>query len=87
MNVQIQETQYNGKRLRYYVFNGDKIIFNVEDLYNILGINEPVEQTEEDLAGAILMASSTDTDFAMWLQETFVQYSDETQTRPADLKW
>lgn len=87
MNVQIQETRYGGKRLRYYVFDKDGIIFNTEDLYNILNINEPIEQPEEDLAGAILLASSADVDFAMWLQETFEQYRDEAPLRPSDLRW
>ena len=87
MNAQILETQYNGNRLRYYVFDENKIIFNAEDLYRILNINEPVEQTTEDLAGAILLASSSDTDFAMWLNEKFIQYSDEAMVRPSDIEW
>jgi hypothetical protein len=87
MNIQILETQYKGNRLRYFVFGENKILFNTEDLYRILRIKEPVEQTEESLADAILLASSSDTDFAMWLQEQFAQYSDETPVRPSGFKW
>lgn len=86
MKAQILETQYNGNRLSYYIFDGNKIVFNTEDLYRILNINEPVEQTTEDLAGTILLASSSDTDFAMWLQKKFSQYSNEAPIRPNDLE-
>jgi hypothetical protein len=87
MNVNILETQYNCNRLRYYVFDENKIIFKTEDLCRILNIDEPVQQPEVDLAGAVLLASSGDPDFAMWLNEKFSQYSNETLVRPSGLEW
>src|SRR5437762_13113271 len=87
MNIQTQETQYNGQRLRYYVFDGDKILFNTDDLFKILNLTEPVRQPEVDLTDAVLMASSSNTDFAMWLNEKFVHYSRVVNVRPKDLIW
>ena len=84
--VEILETHYNGQPLRYFVFDKNKIVFNTSDLYKILDIKEPVEQPEEDLAGAIRLASS-DVDFAEWLMDRFQEYSDVALLRPSDLVW
>lgn len=87
MHEQISETRYCGERLRYYVFDRNKLLFNTQDLYELLSIREPVGETESDLASAILLATSRDADFAMWLTEKFSNYSDETLLRPSDLVW
>lgn len=87
MQVQILETEFNDYRLRHFVFDHDKILFNTEDLYRILGIKEPVDQPEQDLAGAVLLASAYDADFVDWLLQTFHRYADETIVRPSELGW
>ena len=87
MNVQILEAEYKDKKLRYFVFDENKILFNTENLYRILNIKEPIDQKETDLAGAVLLASSSDTEFAMWLNEKFIRYDNEASIRPSNINW
>lgn len=83
---QILQKDYDSKRVRYYVYDTDKVIFNAADLYRILNINEPIEQPDQDLAGAVLLATSN-VPFMEWLMLEFEGSAKETLLSPGDLKW
>ena len=84
MNVNTK--QYRQYALRYLELPDNGLLLNTKDVLDILGIDEcpkggELSQPCLDLASAVMLASSSDVNFAMWLNEAFFVYNPETLVR------
>jgi prophage antirepressor-like protein len=85
LNVQIAE--YNGQQIRFLEGPGNEVLLNTKDVCRVLDITERPDRTDLsqpslDLASAIGVAAARDEDFALWLDERFVQYNPQALVRP-----
>src|SRR5437764_3591468 len=88
--------EYEGHQIRFLALPDGGLLLNTKDVCGVLGITDRPAGTELgepclDLVGAIRTALSEDVgdvDFVEWLQDTFMQYRDETLLRPrCDDEW
>jgi len=84
--MNVKNTQYKGKTIRYLVLPDNGLLLNTTDVLGIMGIGvrpqgSDLAQPCLDLASAITVAGSNN-DFATWLIETFENYSSETPVIP-----
>jgi hypothetical protein len=76
-----------GRQIRFLELPPNGLLLNTKDVCRVLGITERPDGTELsqpslDLASAIGIAAGRDEDFALWLNERFVQYNPQSLVRP-----
>lgn len=79
-------SNYKGIKIRFVSLPNNGLLLNTKDVCSVLKINNrPAGSVLSgpciDLAGAINVAAS-DTDFGMWLNETFANYNPQTLVHP-----
>lgn len=94
--MNISTAEYEGNRIRFLALPDGGLLLNTKDVCAVLGISDRQAGTELgepclDLVSAIRAALSedvSDVDFVEWLQDTFMQYRDETLLHPrVDDEW
>lgn len=80
------ETNYQGSRIRYYVFSGNDLLLNANDVCAILGIQQGTFTGKYiDLAEAVSSAILDSNAFGDWLLTKFSGYNQTVSARPSDL--
>jgi len=80
------ETNYQGNRVRYYVFGGNDLLLNANDVCAILGTNpNTFSQKYIDLAEAVSSAILDSNTFGDWLLSKFSGYNQTVSERPVGL--
>ncbi len=82
----VHTSDYKGNKIRFIKLPGNELLLNTKDICSVLRIsNRPVgtalSQPCMDLASAINAAGSN-TDFVMWLNETFTNCNLATLVHP-----
>jgi len=81
--MEISTMEYNGKIVRFLKMPENGLLIKSKDVYAALGLNECLSHVWLDLAEAVCVAGKNDdTNFAMWLNETFAEYESITLVRP-----
>lgn len=81
--MEISIMEYNGKIVSFLKMPENRLLIKAKDVYAALGLNECLSHVWLDLAEAVCAAGKNDdTDFAMWLNETFAAYESITLVRP-----
>lgn len=80
------ETNYQGNRVRYYVFGGNDLLLNANDVCAILGAGpDTFHQKYIDLSDAVSSAILDSSTFGDWLLAKFSSYNQTVSDRPSDL--
>ena len=81
------ETNYQGSRLRYYIFSNNDLLLNANDVCAILN-NQPkfLNDTYVNLADAAGAAVVLDMTFGEWLLMKFSGYNQTVDVRPSELQ-
>ncbi len=86
--MKVTNYNYKGKPIRVLTELLDKgILFNTKDICTILNIKERPSGSDLsssclDLASAVNIVGSYNKDFAIWLNETFIEYNINTLVHP-----
>ncbi|MFL6216647.1 MAG: hypothetical protein ACJ74J_22380 [Blastocatellia bacterium] len=80
------ETNYQGNRVRYYIFGGNDLLLNANDVCAILGAKPDIFREKYiDLAEAVSSAILDSNTFGDWLLTKFSSYNQAVSNRPSDL--
>ncbi len=85
--MEVMTYEYNGKPVTYMKLSGNDLLLKTTDVCGILGITDrpagtELSQPSLNLVSAIRIADSHNTDFSMWLMESFGRYNVETLVHP-----
>jgi prophage antirepressor-like protein len=82
-----QAIDYKTSKIRFITLPDNGLLLNTRDICSALGITDrpagsDLSQPSLDLASAVIVAASLDSDFAMWLNESFTNYNSQQLVHP-----
>ena len=85
--MNVQKKEFRNSTIRYLELPDNDLLLNTKDVLAVLAITDRPQggnlaEPCLDLASSVNVASGSNDDFAMWLNESFADYNLETLVHP-----
>lgn len=82
-----QVIDYKTSKIRFITLPDNGLLLNTRDICSALGITDrpagtDLSQPSLDLVSAVIIAASLNSDYAMWLNESFINYKSQQFVHP-----